>query len=96
MSLAKKIFEKLQKKEQLPIYEQIRFQIISFAKEIKVDFKDVVVVGLDLPVGKKEIEIGNLLKNGTKLCDAYSNQEVEVKNGKVEIDSYATIVLLEL
>lgn len=39
LSLAKKIFEKLQKKEQLPIYEQIRFQIKSFAKEIKVDFK---------------------------------------------------------
>jgi hypothetical protein len=39
LSLTKKIFEKLLNKEQLPIYEQIRFQIKAYTKEIKVDFK---------------------------------------------------------
>ena len=39
LSLAEKIFEKLPNKEQLPIYEQIKFQIKSYTKDIKVDFK---------------------------------------------------------
>lgn len=39
LSLAEKIFEKLPKQEQLPIYEQIKFQIKSYTKEIKADFK---------------------------------------------------------
>lgn len=39
LSLTKKIFDKLPNEEQLPIYEQIKFQIKSFTKEIKVDFK---------------------------------------------------------
>ena len=39
LSLAEKIFDKLPKKDQLPIYEQIKYQIGSYSKEIKVDFK---------------------------------------------------------
>jgi len=39
LSLAEKIFNKLPKKVQLPIYEQIKFQIKAYSKEIKVDFK---------------------------------------------------------
>lgn len=62
----------------------------------KGDFTDVVVVGLDLPVGKKVITVNDVFENGMMLRDAYSNQSVEVKNGKVEINSDATLVLLEL
>jgi alpha-amylase len=62
----------------------------------KVDFKDVVVVGLDLPVGKKVIIVNEVFENGMMLRDAYSNQSVMVKNGQVEIVSDTTIVLLEL
>lgn len=61
----------------------------------KVDFKDVVVVGLDLPVGKKVIIVNEVFENGIMLRDAYSNQSVMVKNGKVEIVSDNKIVLLE-
>lgn len=61
----------------------------------KVDFKDVVVVGLDLPVGKKIIIVNEVFENGIMLRDAYSNQSVMVKNGKVEIVSDNKIVLLE-
>jgi alpha-amylase len=62
----------------------------------KGDFTDVVVVGLDLPVGEKVIHVNEIFKNGTMLRDAYSNQSVMVKNGQVEIVSDTTIVLLEL
>ena len=59
------------------------------------DFEDVVIVGLDLPKGTKKLEVGRLFKDGAVLHDAYSNQDVTVKNGSVQIDSEFSIVLLE-
>ena len=61
----------------------------------KEKFNDTVVVGLDLPIGKKEINVDNLFANGTKLKDAYSGKTGIVANGKVAIDSNFGIVLLE-
>ena len=59
------------------------------------DFKDDVVVALDLRSGNKTINVSNIFDDGTVLNDAYSNQEVTVKKGKVTIDSEYNIVLLE-
>ncbi|MFN3967719.1 alpha-amylase family glycosyl hydrolase [Flavobacterium sp.] len=56
---------------------------------------DKVVVGLDLPIGKKEISVGTVFTNGTKVKDAYSNVEAVVENGKVTLDTGFTLVLLE-
>lgn len=64
----------------------------AYAKE---KFNDNVVVGLDLPKGKKEIIVANVFKNGTKLKDAYSGKTIVVTEGKVTIDSEFDIVLLE-
>ncbi|MDI1257521.1 MAG: alpha-amylase family glycosyl hydrolase [Flavobacterium sp.] len=64
----------------------------SFSKD---DFKDNVVIGLDLPTGKKEITVGGMFADGTKLKDFYSGKKVTVVDGKVTIDSEFTIVLLE-
>jgi alpha-amylase len=61
----------------------------------KGKFKDVVVIGLDLPIGNKQIGVDNLFSNGTKLKDAYSGKSVVVTNGKVAINSDFGIVLLE-
>lgn len=61
----------------------------------KDNFSDQVVVGLDLPKGKKEIAVGNIFTNGTKVRDTYSNSEATVENGKVIVDTNFTIVLLE-
>ncbi len=58
-------------------------------------FNDVVVIGLDLPIGKKEIAVDNLFANGTKLKDAYSGKSGIVTNGNVTINSNFGIVLLE-
>jgi alpha-amylase len=60
------------------------------------NYTDKVVIGLDLPKGKKEISVGSIFNNGTQLQDAYSNKVVMVENGKVSIDSEFDIVLLEL
>jgi len=64
----------------------------TFSKE---NFKDAVVVGLDLNKGKKELMVAEIFKDGEVLNDAYSGVEVTVINGKVEVDSPFTIVLLE-
>ncbi len=61
----------------------------------KGKYNDLVVVGLDLPIGKKEIAVEKLFKNGTKVKDAYSGKTAIVTNGKVAIDSEFGIVLLE-
>jgi alpha-amylase len=62
---------------------------------IKGKYADKVVVGLDLPIGKKEITVGTIFKNGTKIFDVYSNTEAIVIGGKVNIQTNYSIVLLE-
>ena len=59
------------------------------------DYADAVVVGLDLFIGKKEIDIASIFENGTRIKDAYSGEETVVKNGKVIIDTEYKIVLFE-
>lgn len=63
---------------------------------IKDDFKDKVVVGLDLPKGKKSLWVKGFFGDGTKLFDTYSETEVTVKNGKVILENDYDIALLEL
>lgn len=57
-------------------------------------YKDAVVVGLDLPVGAKLVPTGSTFASGTMLTDYYSGQKVRVKDGKVQLDSPFTLVLL--
>jgi len=58
-------------------------------------FQDKVVVAVQLQKGEKTISVSDTFENGTILHDTYSNQNVEVINGKVTIDSEFEIVLLE-
>ncbi len=60
------------------------------------DFKDKVVVGLDLPKGKKSLRVKGFFGDGTKLYDTYSETEVMVEKGKVILDNDFDIALLEL
>ncbi|MDP3312451.1 alpha-amylase family glycosyl hydrolase [Lutibacter sp.] len=59
------------------------------------NYKDEVVVGLDLAVGSKEIKVGNVFAEGTTVLDAYSGKEGTVRNGLVKISTEFSIVLLE-
>ncbi len=61
----------------------------------KGDYQDVVVIGLDLPSGIKTLDVSKIFKEGEVLHDAYSNQEVKVVNGQVNLESPFSIVLLE-
>ena len=63
---------------------------------VKDDYKDKVVVGLDLPKGKKSLWVKGFFGDGTKLYDAYSNTVVEVKKGRVTLDNDYEVALLEL
>ena len=79
------------------IHKQISIKPYTFSRTFsKKNYSDAVVIGLDLPIGKKEISVGNLFENGTTLNDAYSGKKVVVENGKISIDTEFDIVLLEL
>ncbi len=79
------------------IHQEISSSPYVFSRTFARDnFTDKVVIGLDFPKGQKEISVGNIFKNGTKLHDAYSDKTVVVSKGKVSIDSEFDIVLLEL
>jgi len=60
------------------------------------DYRDKVVVGLDLPKGKKSLWVKGFFGDGTVLYDTYSETEVTVANGKVVLDNAFDIALLEL
>lgn len=60
------------------------------------DYKDKVVVGLDLPKGKKSLWVKGFFGDGTKLHDTYSDTEVVVEKGKVILENDYDIALLEL
>ena len=56
---------------------------------------DDVLVGLDLPIGEKEISVGEFYGNGTKVRDFYSGLESIVENGTIKINTEYTILLIE-
>lgn len=78
------------------IHQKISSQPYVFSRTYTTNtYTDQVVIGLDLPIGKKELSVGTIFTNGTKVKDAFSGKETTVVNGKVSIDSEFDIVLLE-
>lgn len=63
---------------------------------LKGDYKDKVVIGLDLPKGKKSLVVKGFFGDGTKLYDTYSQTELLVEKGKVELENNFDIALLEV
>ncbi|MGB5404445.1 MAG: alpha-amylase, partial [Robiginitalea sp.] len=59
-------------------------------------YRDKIVVGLNLPQGKKSLRVKGFFGDGTVLYDTYSETQVVVKNGKVELDTPFDTVLLEI
>lgn len=77
-------------------HKKLSDQPYLFSRTFKQDdFVDGVVIGLDLPEGKKELNVSAVYDEGTKIHDFYSNQTVVVTNGIIRISSPYTIVLLE-
>lgn len=59
------------------------------------DYKDEVIIGLEMPIGIKEIEVSSVFKDGTELTDGYSGQTTKVVKGTIKIDSPYKLVLIE-
>lgn len=79
------------------IHQQITAQPYVFSRTFDKDgFVDKVVIGLDLPIGTKELPTGSIFSDGTVVRDTYSGKEAVVTNSKVTIDSEFGFVLLEL
>ncbi|PKP13986.1 MAG: alpha-amlyase [Bacteroidetes bacterium HGW-Bacteroidetes-3] len=79
------------------IHKMISKQPYVFQRTyLKGDFKDAVVVGLDLSKGEKQLNIGDVFVENAVLVDAYSNTEVIVKNRMVSLNTPFSIVLLEI
>jgi alpha-amylase len=55
---------------------------------------DQVIVGLDMPVGEKTVDVSEVFEDNTELVDYYSGADGTVVNGKVEMDTPFGIVLL--
>ena len=78
------------------IHNQISSSPYVFSRTFtKGKYSDKVVVGLDLPIGGKEISVSTIFVNGTKVNDAYSGKTAIVIKGKVKIDTNFTLLLLE-
>ena len=79
------------------IHSQISSSPYVFSRTYTKDnYCDQVVIGLDLPLGAKELLVSTIFKDGTKVKDTYSGKIATVTNGKVTIDSDFGFVLLEL
>ncbi|MGB1299265.1 MAG: alpha-amylase, partial [Psychrobium sp.] len=63
----------------------------------RVDDKsgDKVVIALDAPKGKKTITVGKVFNNGQQLTDAYTGLKTMVVDGKVDLNSPSSVVLLQ-
>ncbi|WP_412559909.1 alpha-amylase family glycosyl hydrolase [Winogradskyella sp. MIT101101] len=58
-------------------------------------FNDFVVIGMDLKKGQKVLDVSKVFKEGDKLHDAYSGQDITVTDGKAVVSSEYNMVLLE-
>ena len=78
------------------IHTQISSTPYIFSREYSSNhYTDKVVVGLDLPLGEKEIIVGTIFAEGSLVNDAYSGKIYRVQNGKVTLNTPYQIVLLE-
>ena len=78
------------------VHTQISAKPYVFSRTFTKDkFTDNVVIGLDLPYGKKEISVGTIFKDGTKVKDTYSGKMTIVVNGIVQFDTSFSILLVE-
>ncbi len=73
-------------------HEDIAAPYYTFSRTLN---DDKVIIVLDAPAWDKEITVGDLFADGTKLRDAYSGIEMKVDKGKVKLDTPFEIVLLE-
>jgi alpha-amylase len=78
------------------VHKEVSVQPYTFSRTYsKGAYKDQVLVGLDLPIGRKVLEVSAVFADGTRVRDAYSGKIVEVKKGRIKIKTDFDILLLE-
>jgi alpha-amylase len=78
------------------IHTQISSAPYVFSRTFsKGNYTDAIVIGLDLPIGQKEIAVGTIFKEGAKVKDAYSGKSTVVKNGRIKLDTSSSVLLIE-
>jgi alpha-amylase len=76
-------------------HEQVASRPYLFKRSYsKGNFQDAVLVGLELPKGRKEIPVSSIFANGEQVVDYYSGKKLKVAAGRVVVDSEYDIVLL--
>jgi alpha-amylase len=77
------------------VHQQVSQSPYIFARIYQhQDYNDVIVAGLKLETGKKEISVAGYFREGMLVRDYYSDQTAEVSNSRVIIDSPFNIILL--
>lgn len=74
------------------IHQMISMEPYVFSRVLE---SDKAVIGLDLPLGQKTLNVETVFEEGTVLIDAYSGEKTSVSQGKISIDSPFSLVLLE-
>jgi alpha-amylase len=78
------------------VHQQITATPYLFTRTLtKGDFTDKVLIGLDLPIGKKQLDVSAVFPDGTKLKDSYSGAITVVKKGQIKVKTDFDILLLE-
>ena len=75
-----------------------KYQLISEDNGLvfsRIRKEDKIIAGINLSKGNKVLNVSSIFKNGDTVNDFYSNQLIEVKDGKVTLNSAFDIVLLE-
>lgn len=79
------------------VHQKISSNYYLFTRTFSSEnYIDKVIVGLDFPIGNKEINVANYFPEGTNVRDAYSGQLAKVENGKITINTNYTILLIEI
>jgi alpha-amylase len=78
------------------VHKEISAQPYTFSRTYsKETYTDQVFIGLDLPTGRKVLDVSAVFADGTRVRDAYSGKVDEVSRGKIKIRTDFDIVLLE-
>ena len=60
------------------------------------DYSDRVVIGIDLPMQTRVVDVSSVFRNGEQIRDAYSGASMPVIKGKVSFASAHSVSLLEV
>ena len=77
------------------IHQMIQSEPYVFKRTLRNNSNsDEVVVGLDLPSGRKSLPVQDVFENGEKVMDYYSKQMITIENQEAVLDSPFELVLL--